>query len=204
MRGLPRRTMLANQAALTRPGAASGSATSATITCVASSAVATPRCASTVARSRKLVTARMPSAIWTHDQHGRDDREGAQIAARPGAPERDDRRREHQHRHRDAGQAVQRLDQHGRVRVGPQRAAAERDVGAGEGGARVADQPTQQHLEVDRDRRDDRHARHRRRWRGGLTVAAPGAIAPRCRPASGRTAATSRCAPSRPAWATAG
>ena len=82
MRGLPRRTMLANQAALTRPGTADGSARSATSTCVASSAVATARCASTVARSRKLVTARMPSAICTHDQHGRDDRQRAQIAAR--------------------------------------------------------------------------------------------------------------------------
>ena len=70
MRGLPRRTMLANHSRRMRPGTTVGSARRTISTCVASSAVATARCASTVARSRKLVTARMPSAICTTTSTG--------------------------------------------------------------------------------------------------------------------------------------
>ena len=70
MRGLASWTMLRNQARPARPGAVATSARSTTRTCVASSAVATARCDSTVARSRKLVTACRPSAICTHTSTG--------------------------------------------------------------------------------------------------------------------------------------
>ena len=204
MRGLPRLTMLLNQVALTRPGTVSGSARSATSTCVASSAVATPRCASTVARARKLVTARTPSAICTQTSTGARTASARRSRRGPALAQRHDRRREHQQRHRDAGQPVQRLDQHGRVRVGPQRSPAQRDVRAGERRSRVADQAAQHHLEEDRDRRHQRHPRHRRRRDGLASESVPAATAPRRTAASGRTAATSRCARSRRAWAGAG
>ena len=100
------------------------------------------------------------------DQHGRDERQRAQAGPPDGAPPGDDRRGEHQQRDGHPGQAMERLDQHGRVRVGPERAAAERDVGAGERGARMAHQAPEQHLEIDGDGGHHRHPRHCGRRRG--------------------------------------
>ena len=111
------------------------------------------------------------------DQQRPEHGERAQVAPPAGAPERDDRGGDDQRRHGDGGEAMQRLDEHGGVRVRPERAPAERHVGAGEGGARVTDQTPEHHLEIDRHRRDQRQPRQgrRRRRHRGVDRGGPGA-----------------------------
>ena len=171
--------------------------------CVASSAVATARCA---LDGGEVEEATAPSGcrgqIWTPTSTGATSASARSAGARPRAAGHD-RRGEHQQATATRVQPVQRLDEHRRVRVRPERAAAERHVGAGQRRARVAHQAAQHHLDVDRHRRDRAPAAPPTGGGAPRSADAPGASAPRCRAPSGRTAATSPCAPSRSASAAA-
>ena len=163
MRGLASATMLARtRRALTRPGTASRTRRAARrSTCVASSAVATRQVrldGGEIEEAGARRGCRARSA--THDQHRRDDRQRAQIAARArrAAASRSTTRRPAARPRRAFRRCSAWISTVG-CASRPERAAAERHVGAGEGGARVAHQAAQHHLEVDRHRRDQRQPR---------------------------------------------